>query len=405
MPDCVDPILRKLPPGLLEEPGTGLVHRERRQDGGRENVVEQVRPPLPLVRFVEWQDRIIPERRWIIPSWMPLGHVTALYGDGGLGKSLLAQQLMTACATGRPWLGLSVMRCRVVGLFCEDDDHELLRRQETINVANGVDFRDLAEMTTIAGRVGQDNALMTFGRDGRGELTALWSQLREAALDLGARLVVIDTAADTFGGNELARSEVRQFISVCLGALARDVDGAVLVCAHPSVSGMQSGTGAGASTAWNNTVRSRWYLNRPEAVDGVDPHPDSRVLTRKKANYAGIGDELRLRWQNGAFEVEGGTAGGVVEAIDARNRDRQAEEAFLACLNAVQASGRRASPSKNSPNYGPKMFARMDEAKGFNRRQLESAMERLFSKTRIRVTDARTSSRNTIQVIVEVERE
>ena len=48
----------------------------------------------------------VPERKWIVPDWVPYGVVTGLYGDGGLGKTLLAQQLQTSTALGRRWLGL-----------------------------------------------------------------------------------------------------------------------------------------------------------------------------------------------------------------------------------------------------------------------------------------------------------
>ncbi len=58
--------------------------------------------PLEIIAPAALQGLAIPERRWIWPEWIPVGAVTALYGDGGTGKSLLAQQLMTACATGAP---------------------------------------------------------------------------------------------------------------------------------------------------------------------------------------------------------------------------------------------------------------------------------------------------------------
>ena len=45
-----------------------------------------------------------PDREWVIKDWLPKGYVTALYGDGGVGKSLLVQQLATCVATGKPFL-------------------------------------------------------------------------------------------------------------------------------------------------------------------------------------------------------------------------------------------------------------------------------------------------------------
>jgi hypothetical protein len=60
-------------------------------------------------------------RQWIVDQWLPVGSVTANYGDGAVGKTLLAQQLMTSCATKDvPWCGLEVTQCRSFALFCED---------------------------------------------------------------------------------------------------------------------------------------------------------------------------------------------------------------------------------------------------------------------------------------------
>jgi Cdc6-like AAA superfamily ATPase len=50
----------------------------------------------------QWKEPAKP-REWIVPDWIPRGLVTALYGDGGVGKSLLAMQLMSSVALGRPW--------------------------------------------------------------------------------------------------------------------------------------------------------------------------------------------------------------------------------------------------------------------------------------------------------------
>jgi RecA-family ATPase len=363
---------------------------------------------LPLLRFPDWHGRTIPEREWIVPDWIPCPNVTSLYGDGGLGKSLIAQQLLTSCATGKPWLGLGIEPCKSIGLFCEDDEHELLRRQRDINFAYRVCFNDLADMTTIAKRVGEDNTLMTFPRNGHGEVTALWRQFRQAALDFGARLAVVDTASDVFGGDENKRPEVRQFISACLGSLAIAINGAVLLCVHPSVRGMADGSGTGGSTAWNGTVRSRLYLTRPEPEDDNKPDPDLRTISRRKANYASVGDEIELRWQRGVFISQDAPEGGLMGAIDKRNKERAHEKAFLNLLDAAFASGLFPSPAKtSSTNYAPKLLHQLQEPDGkrLKIRELETAMARLFQKKSIRAEGVRNSQRKLVQSIVKVDQD
>jgi len=238
-----------------------------------------------------------PQREWLIKDWLPRGYVTALYGDGGIGKSLLAQQLMTCLATGKPWLGLETRSLRVYGVLCEDDENELWRRQYSINKSLKLTMTDLASIRFVS-RIGFNNLLMTFDGKDSGQLTQFFDTLLQHVADFAPDLVVLDTAADLFGGNENNRTQVRQFVQNACAQIARRINGAVLLCAHPSDNGIQRKTGTGGSTAWNNTVRSRWYLTRPTEEDA---EPNERVLSRKKSNYAANGSDLHLLWDEGAF--------------------------------------------------------------------------------------------------------
>ncbi len=340
-------------------------------------------PPEPMVivdpRALEGLP--VPERRWIVREWLPFGYTTALYGDGGTGKTLLAQQLMTSCATGRPWLGIAAMQCRVFGLFCEDDEDELHRRQDSINAHYGLNFSDLGDVRYVSG-VGADNLLVAFDKEGMIRLPR-FAELMRAALDFEAKLVVIDTAADTFGGNENDRSQVRQYVGAGLNRLARALDGgrggAVLLNAHPSRSGMSGlGDGDGGSTAWSNTVRSRWSLVRPKDDGDAAADSDERILTRKKANYSAIGTEVKLRWQRGVL-VRVHAAGAVTGPISRSH----AEAVFLELLDAATAANRPLSDGKNAGNFAPTVFARSPNRQGFTKTDFTRAMEGLFAEERI----------------------
>lgn len=342
-------------------------------------------PPLPLLAIdpTTLMFRAVPEMEWVVQDWLPVGYTTIHYGDGGVGKTLLAQQLMTSCAAGRPWCGLAVMRCRTFGFFCEDDTDELHRRQDRINDALGLQFSDLADMRWASG-VGADNRLLTFTPDGSPVLTHRYRDLLEQAQAFQARLIVVDTAADTFGGNENARPEVRQFIGHALNHLAREIKGAVLLNAHPSRSGMsQSGDMDGGSTAWSNSARSRWSLMRPKSEDDDAQDTNERVLTRRKANYASIGDEIRLRWQQGVLlpTQQGGRV--TMSTIDRA----AAETVFLDLLDEQPAQGRHVSASRNAGNFAPKAFSKAQGRNGHSRREFEQAMESLFSSGTIIVSE------------------
>jgi len=285
-------------------------------------------------------------------------------------------------------------------MFCEDDPDELHRRLDAITRNNEIEFGDLGDLSYTS-RTGDDNVLMTFGYEGRGELTQLFFEILDAAKQFGAQLIIIDTAADTFGGNENVRGQVRQFISAALGRMAQEIDGAVVLCAHPSLTGLRSGEGTGGSTAWSNSVRSRLYLCRPETDNEAVSDYDARILSRRKSNYAGIGDDIRMRWMNGEFTVEGSSAGGgIVASIDRGNAETAAETAFLKCLLSATNQGRPISASRNATNFGPKLFLNFPEANGFRRQDLIWAMERLFAANRIRVEDRGSPSKPARRIVL-----
>ncbi len=274
---------------------------------GRAGSTSPKRPPqiLPLLHPVSWTDPA-PARRWIVPDWVPRKVVTPLYGDGGVGKSLLAQQLLTCTALCLPWLGLETHGGRALGVFCEDDVDELQRRQQAINAEFGIVPSRLADLRLLS-RLGEDNILMDFTNTDVGVLTGFFDDLAATLAEFKPVLLVLDTAADLFGGNENIRPQVRRFIGFCLGGLARDHDCAVVLLAHPSQSGLRDGSGTGGSTAWNNTVRSRLYLTRPTEEEGA-ASPDARVLSRMKANYASADGKVDMVWRNGAFVAGAATA-------------------------------------------------------------------------------------------------
>lgn len=276
---------------------------------------DALRPVSPIL----WDGQPVPRRRWLVDHLIPQGNVTMLSGDGGHGKSLLAQQLMTALALGRPWLGRDTKPVRVLGVFCEDDLAELQIRQDAINRHYGCSMGDVAESMLLASRVDRDSYLCRFDRWGeRMEPTPLWRDIRATAKELGAQLVVLDTARKTFGGNEISDRQVSRYI-VMLRRLAIELDGAVLFTLHPSNEGLASGSGIAGNRAWRNEVRSMMYLT--DAGKDAEKEPDRRILRVKKSNYGPPGGKIELRWRHGAFHV-------LETAPPARNYHEPAEAPF-----------------------------------------------------------------------------
>src|SRR5215468_7982725 len=138
-------------------------HKRHRQANGRDDDWREAEPLAPVDPST-LDDVPVPQRQWLAQDWVPMRRVTALYGAGGEGKTILGQMLATSCAIGALWLGIQVQRCNSLLLFCEDDLEEMHRRQDDINRHFGCTFADLASIRWLP-RLGSDNALMTF--DGR----------------------------------------------------------------------------------------------------------------------------------------------------------------------------------------------------------------------------------------------
>jgi RecA-family ATPase len=261
--------------------------------------------PLTIINPAGWQGKRVPERDWLIPGICVRGGATLLNGDGGVGKSLLCMQMQTALAMGKPWLGIPMpgMGIRSLGIYCEDEPDELHRRQADICRYYDCEMRDLDNTALMLSRVGENNTLMSFSRrEAGGQITNFFRQIEAMIADYKIEVIIIDTAADTFGGNEIDREQVRSFVQK-LRAWALRSRGSVIITQHPSVSGMASGAGSSGSTGWNNSVRSRVYLTAPKRTDddGDEIPTDERFLKFMKSNYGPKGSKLRLMWKNGVF--------------------------------------------------------------------------------------------------------
>ncbi|WP_298953296.1 AAA family ATPase [uncultured Methylobacterium sp.] len=209
-----------------------------------------------------------PPRRWCVPDWVPDHVVTLFSGDGGTGKSLLAMQLASCCALGLDFMGIPLARRKVLYLAAEDDFDELHRRQADINDGLGVGMGDYEEQLYFK-TLNADRALLAkIDSKSRNLIeTATYTNLKQFCLSHGIQLLIVDTAADTFGGLEIDRQHVTRFVRM-LETIAREMNGAVILIAHPGVSGMASGTGISGSTAWRNAVRSVIYMwDCPGLVD------------------------------------------------------------------------------------------------------------------------------------------
>jgi RecA-family ATPase len=335
-------------------------------------------------------------REWIAPN-IPRGVVTILGGPGGSGKSLLAAQLAFARAIGATWLGHEIPRGVTLYLSCEDDTAELHRRFDKIAMHCAVPLSDARDLHMLD-MVGEDAVLGALNRQtGMMVPTPLYQSLTNAITILRPDLLILDSLPDVFAGNENDRQNARHFIA-SLTRLCREHSLTIIVIAHPSLTGMSSGTGASGSTAWTNSVRSRLYFEAEPAKDGREPDPDVRVLSTKKSNYGPLGDETRVRYVNGVF-VPIDTA----RPTDRLSREAEANRVFLDLLAQFNRTGQEVS-DKPGRSYAPALFAAFHDCT-LSKIVLRDAMSRLLHDGRIRIEKYGPPSKQRSRLIVPEGRE
>jgi len=325
---------------------------------------QELLPTLDLRALAETPAK---PKAFAIERIAPLGEVTMLFGPGSGGKSLLGQLLATTAAADMgKCLGLSVIKTPALYLTCEDDAEELHWRQERLCEALGLPMAELADklhLVSLRGELG--NELATFAGDGKMTVTKAFSRLERAIKSYGSKLAFLDNVAHLFTGNENDRADVTRFVNL-LNRLAGETGAAIVLLGHPN----KSGDEWSGSTAWNNAVRSRLFLDHDEETD-------LRTLSLPKANYSQKGKVVSFRWHNWTFVRDEDLPADTRAELTQVAKDNAANAAFLRCLAAATERKRAVSHNPGS-NYAPKVFAAMPEGKQTTAKAFAGAMERLL---------------------------
>ena len=245
---------------------------------------------------------ISPRRiEWLWPGRIPIGKVSLLCGDPGLGKSLVTLDIAARISSGGEWpdIPTPVEQGGVLLLTAEDDAADTVAPRlaslgadlARVQIADGVD---------LAGS--NQRKFFSLGK----HLDDLDRALKEIP---GARLVVIDPVTAYLDGIHESRGSVvrRMLRGLTEIALSRNV--AVVAVTHLSKKGSGPATlRALDSLAFAAAARSVWLIS----ADPVEPK--RRLMTPAKTNLAaGIGglafeietaqDQPRIAWKAGRIEI------------------------------------------------------------------------------------------------------
>lgn len=341
-------------------------------------------PPIAWTETADAWSGDPPPREWLVEGLIPKGQVTLLYGEGGIGKTLLIHQYAICAAAGLPWLGQKTCQARVMLFLCEDDHNELWLRHHEICKALGVDPASIRGRLAVAVREGEENILAGWDQGQRRMVrTPLWSALRADVAAFRADVLIADTLVDVFSGDEINRSQANAFVKTGLRPLAPTV----VALGHPSVGGRAEGRSG--STGWSNAARSRLYLRRPKGVE----KGDARELEIMKTNRSSVGARIQLKWTRGHFKAEADLN---TLKSSLPNIADTTQKAVLEALDRAEQDKVPLTLSPRSPTYAPRVLKRIYDMDSLRAEDIEEAIIALERAGQVRVATWRTDKRNLV---------
>jgi len=352
------------------------------------NVVRQFPAPdrqrlfsTRVVRVSDLHDKEPAPTEYVVPGVIPDGLVTLVSGPSGVGKTMLFQQLMTACAAEKPWLGRDVHGCRSFAIFSEDDGDKLHSRQIRICEHYGIEPLDFEDKAAWIPDDDTDPILFiaeskwaSFVRP-----TNLWQQVATYCRNNEIGLLILDNVATVYAGDEYNKHQVRSAIRF-LNSEARKLQLAIVLLLHPPKD--RAKTYFAGSQQWENSARHVMSLDWPQPERPEDPQRyDEMTLRVRNGNYVPQDDAMKtdglpMCWERGIIvrrelELTRRLGLGQLDKLELDGR------VLSAIRYIVDRERGRVSPDPRSPNSLWSRVNRSPKWRGYKRHEIEASVERL----------------------------
>lgn len=180
-----------------------------------------------MARIIGYQDALeAVEAPWTVSG--VLGGLGLMWGEAGVGKSFVACSLAAAVATKRPWLGHPVQGGSVVYIAGEGGAQGTARRLDAAITALHCCDPDDGPVPLWIVTPGVNLV------EGPAELIRLMG-------DMQPELIVVDTLARCFGGDENSTEDMSKFVRTL--DLLRDLNGGSVLVVHHANKTNKSGSG------------------------------------------------------------------------------------------------------------------------------------------------------------------
>jgi len=314
----IDPEHIAIPP----RPDDDLTERQRRMLEQAKRAIAACDPNKPHAILHQLAGVTRELLEWLWPGRIPLGKLTLLAGDPGLGKSFVTLDLASRVSTGAAWPDLPLLKQTpgdVILLNAEDDLAD--------TIAPRLD-KMKADDTRILALEGVESS----GKRRHFSLEADLPRLEEVLIDnADTRLVVIDPIAAYCGAVDSHKnSDVRGLLAP-LAELAGRHRVAIVSVTHLSKSGGTKAVyRAMGSLAFAAAARAVWAVTK----DADDPQ--RRLFLPAKLNLASDPDGL-------AYRIDAGRVAWEPEPVKLH-----ADDAFAAEARAATGTGNRGSERREA---------------------------------------------------------